>query len=305
MPSITIIIIDVVKYYCKVMEGNFMKFGKTLASLMVGSSLLLAACGGDEEVQNGGTETTTTDLTAELDAYEAFAVDQMDNFLLETEKFVTLFKEGKLEEAKALYPLGRMYFERSEPIAESFGDLDPKIDGRLADIQEEGLGEEEWTGYHKLEFALWEENTNVGYEAVADQLLADTKELYALVQTVEVTPDLMITGAVDLLNEVSTSKITGEEEIYSHTDLYDFKANIEGAEKIFEILRTKLEAADTKLVATLDEKFTAVNGLLAQHIVGEQDYKSYEELTEDDVKALATAVNELGEPLSQMGIIVE
>lgn len=282
-----------------------MKFGKIIASLMIGSSLLLGACTGDDEVQNSNTQESSTDFTVELDTYQAFAVDQMDNFLLETEKFVTLFKEGKLEEAKTLYPLGRMYFERSEPIAESFGDLDPKIDGRLADIQEEGLGKESWTGYHKLEFALWEENTNVGYEAVADQLLADTKELYALVQTVEVTPDLMITGAVDLLNEVSTSKITGEEEIYSHTDLYDFKANIEGAEKIFEILRTKLEAKDSTLVATLDEKFTTVNDLLAQHAIGEQDYKSYEELTEADVQALATAVNELGEPLSQMGIIVE
>jgi len=198
-----------------------------------------------------------------------------------------------------------MYFERSEPIAESFGDLDPRIDGRLADIQEEGKGEEEWTGYHKLEHALWVENKTAGYEKIADQLLADAKELHALVQTVEVTPDLMITGAVDLLNEVSTSKITGEEEIYSHTDLYDFKANIEGAEKIFEILRPKLEAKDKDLVATLDEKFKAVDDLLAQHATADGGYVSYKELTEENTKALAAAVNQLGEPLSQMGIILE
>ena len=198
-----------------------------------------------------------------------------------------------------------MYFERSEPIAESFGDLDPRIDGRLADIQEEGKGEEEWTGYHKLEHALWVENKTAGYEAIADQLLADAKELHALVQTVKVSPDLMITGAVDLLNEVSTSKITGEEEIYSHTDLYDFKANIEGAEKIFEILRPKLEAKDKDLVATLDEKFKAVDDLLAKHATANGGYVSYEELTEENTKALAAAVNQLGEPLSQMGIILE
>ena len=201
---------------------------------------------------------------------------------------MNLFKAGDIEGAKAYAP-ARMYFERSEPIAESFGDLDPRIDGRLADIQEEGKGEEEWSGYHKLEYALWEENTTKGYEAVADQLLADAKELHALVQTVEVTPDLMITGAVDLLNEVSTSKITGEEEIYSHTDLYDFKANIEGAEKIFEILRSKLEAKDSTLVATLDEKFKAVDDLLAQHTTADGGYISYEELTEENTKALAAA----------------
>ncbi|EFI68213.1 UPF0409 lipoprotein precursor [Lysinibacillus fusiformis ZC1] len=273
----------------------------------------MAGCGNTEEVKKEdkpATEqaeqaTKEVDLSSELSAYQQFALEQMDQFLLDTEKFVNLFKAGDIEGAKAAYAPARMYFERSEPIAESFGDLDPRIDGRLADIQEEGKGEEEWSGYHKLEHALWEENTTKGYEAVADQLLADAKELHALVQTVEVTPDLMITGAVDLLNEVSTSKITGEEEIYSHTDLYDFKANIEGAEKIFEILRSKLEAKDATLVATLDEKFKAVDDLLAQHATADGGYISYEELTEENTKALAAAVNQLGEPLSQMGIILE
>lgn len=286
---------------------------KAFLSVLVAGGILMAGCGNTEEVKKEdkpATEqaeqaTKEVDLSAELSAYQQFALEQMDQFLLDTEKFVNLFKAGDIEGAKAAYAPARMYFERSEPIAESFGDLDPRIDGRLADIQEEGKGEEEWSGYHKLEYALWEENTTKGYEAVADQLLADAKELHALVQTVEVTPDLMITGAVDLLNEVSTSKITGEEEIYSHTDLYDFKANIEGAEKIFEILRSKLEAKDSALVSTLDEKFKAVDDLLAQHATANGGYVSYEELTEENTKALAAAVNQLGEPLSQMGIILE
>ncbi|KAB0442411.1 iron uptake system protein EfeO [Lysinibacillus fusiformis] len=286
---------------------------KSLLSVLVAGGILMAGCGNTEdtkkedkpETEQTDKATEEVDLSSELSAYQQFALEQMDQFLLETEKFVNLVKAGDIEGAKAAYAPARMYFERSEPIAESFGDLDPRIDGRLADIQEEGKGEEEWSGYHKLEYALWEENTTKGYEAVADQLLADAKELHALVQTVEVTPDLMITGAVDLLNEVSTSKITGEEEIYSHTDLYDFKANIEGAEKIFEILRSKLEAKDSTLVTTLDEKFKAVDDLLAQHATADGGYVSYEELTEDHTKALAAAVNQLGEPLSQMGIILE
>src|SRR5699024_3194289 len=109
----------------------------------------------------------------------------------------------------------RMFFERSEPIAESFGDLDPAIDARLADLEAEGQTKDDWTGYHKLEYALWEDGKTKGYEEVADKLLADTKELRARVETVEVTPDMMINGAVDLLNEVSTSKISGEEDIFS------------------------------------------------------------------------------------------
>ena len=75
-----------------------------------------------------------------------------------------------------------------------------------------------------------------GYEEYAEQLMKDVNLLRAKVETVEVTPDVLITGAVDLFNEVSTSKVTGEEDRYSHTDLYDFVANVEGAEKIYELL---------------------------------------------------------------------
>ena len=245
------------------------------------------------------------DLQEEVDTYKGFAIEQMNDFVLETEKFTEAVKNGDIEEAKALYPLARMYFERSEPIAESFGDLDPRIDARLADIQEAGQGEEDWSGYHKIEYGLWEENTTEGYAEVADQLLTDTKELRARVETVKVTPDLMMTGAVDLLNEVSTSKITGEEEIYSHTDLYDFQANVEGAEKIFRILEPEITAKDETLTETLEAKFSALYALLDDHRAGENGFVSYEELTPEDTKKLAEAVNQLGEPLSQMGIIME
>jgi len=133
----------------------------------------------------------------------------------------------------------------------------------------------------------------------------DIKELKAKITTIEVTPDLMLTGAIDLLNEVSTQKITGEEEIFSHTDLYDFRANIEGAQKIFELFRPKLEKKDAKLVATLDAEFKAVNDLLNKYMTDDKHYKLYTDLTKEDTKALAEAVTKLGEPLSQMGIITE
>ncbi|EGA90564.1 UPF0409 lipoprotein [Planococcus donghaensis MPA1U2] len=273
------------------------------------SSILLSAalvgCAQQEASPQPEVAAETIDLQTEVDAYKEFAIEQMNEFVLETEKFTEAVKSGDIEEAKALYPIARMYFERSEPIAESFGDLDPRIDARLADVKEAGQGEEEWSGYHKIEYGLWVENTTEGYEEIADQLLTDTKELRARVETVEVTPDLMMTGAVDLLNEVSTSKITGEEEIFSHTDLYDFQANVEGAEKIFRILEPEITAKDEALTDSLETKFDALYTLLDNYRVGENGFVSYEELTAEDTKQLSSAVNQLGEPLSQMGIIME
>ena len=279
------------------------------------SALLLTACQKTEQktdVAPAASATTnasavtasaqsSVDLSKETAEYKAWVQTQIDSLLADTQKFVALLEAGKLEEAKALYPKVRMYYERSEPIAESFGDLDPRIDNREADLEPN----EVWTGFHAIEKILWTQNTTKGTEQLGKQLIADVKELHAKIPTAEVTGDLMVQGSVDLLNEVSTSKITGEEEIFSHTDLYDFKANIEGAEKIFAILKPKIQAKNPALVTELEQKFGAVNQLLAKHQVGQQDYKSYKELTPADTKALAEAVNKLGEPLAQMGIVLQ
>ena len=279
------------------------------------SALLLTACQKTEQktdVAPAASATTnasavtasaqsSVDMSKETAEYKAWVQTQIDSLLADTQKFVALLEAGKLEEAKALYPKVRMYYERSEPIAESFGDLDPRIDNREADLEPN----EVWTGFHAIEKILWTQNTTKGTEKLGKQLIADVKELHAKIPTAEVTGDLMVQGSVDLLNEVSTSKITGEEEIFSHTDLYDFKANIEGAEKIFAILKPKIQAKNPALVTELEQKFGAVNQLLAKHQVGQQDYKSYKELTPADTKALAEAVNKLGEPLAQMGIVLQ
>ena len=279
------------------------------------SALLLTACQKTEQktdVAPAASATTnasavtasaqsSVDMSKETAEYKAWVQTQIDSLLVDTQKFVALLEAGKLEEAKALYPKVRMYYERSEPIAESFGDLDPRIDNREADLEPN----EVWTGFHAIEKILWTQNTTKGTEKLGKQLIADVKELHAKIPTAEVTGDLMVQGSVDLLNEVSTSKITGEEEIFSHTDLYDFKANIEGAEKIFAILKPKIQAKNPALVTELEQKFGAVNQLLAKHQVGQQDYKSYKELTPADTKALAEAVNKLGEPLAQMGIVLQ
>ncbi len=253
------------------------------------------------QAQSSEASTPTADLSAETAEYKKWVESEIDQLVTGTQSFVDALKAGKVDEAKKLYPLVRMHFERSEPIAEAFGDLDPRIDNREADLE----AGEKWTGFHTIEKILWTQNTTKGTEELADQLLADVKELRAKIPTAEVTGELMVQGSVDLLNEVSTTKITGEEEIFSKTDLYDFKANIEGAQKIFEILTPKIKAKDPALVDTLNQRFNEVNQLLAKYQVGDKDYKPYNELTEADTKALAEAVNKLGEPLAQMGIVLE
>ena len=287
---------------------------KKMGLVLFSAAVLMTACSANTNTSKTSSSSSEAKVTLSsndkkaLDKatseYKTFVEGQIDQLLTDTEKFASLLKEGKLDEAKKIYPLIRMSYERSEPIAESFGESDVKIDFRLADYMDENKTEEGWSGFHRIEKILWEQNTTSGTETYANQLVNDIKELKAKVATVEVNHDMMLTGAVDLLNEVATSKITGEEEIYSHTDLYDFRANIEGAEKIFQLFKPLIKNKDEKLVASLEKEFKNVNSLLDKHMTDSQHYKLYTDLTKEDTKELAEAVTKLGEPLSQMGVIL-
>ena len=288
-----------------------MKKNKLFMALMAGT-IVISGCAAktDKKEENKAAQVDTSKDTKEqlkqaTDLYKKFVENQVNTLLKDTEKFAETIKSGNLDEAKKQYPVIRMAYERSEPIAESFGELDVNIDFRLADYLEENKTEEGWRGFHRIEKIMWEQNTTKGTEEYADQLVKDIKELKAKVATVEVTPDLMVTGAVDLLNEVATQKITGEEEIYSHTDLYDFKANIEGAEEIFKIFKPLIEKKDGKLAKDLTEKFATINSLLDKYKTDEKHYKLYTDLTKENTKELSEAVTKLGEPLSQMGVILD
>ncbi|HEY5783396.1 MAG TPA: EfeM/EfeO family lipoprotein, partial [Microlunatus sp.] len=114
------------------------------------------------------------------------------------------------------------------------------------------------------------------------------------------TADQIANGAKGLLDEVATGKVTGEEEYWSRTDLWDFQANVDGARVGFDGLKPLLQARDeTELMDQIQTKFTALQALLDEHKEGD-GFVTYDTLTPDQVKQLSDAVNALSEPLSKL-----
>jgi iron uptake system component EfeO len=241
-----------------------------------------------------------TKLAEATAGYKRWVTSQIETLVPKTQEFVDAVKGGDVEGAKTLFPVTRTYWERIEPVAESFGDIDPKIDGREDDERDPGVA---FTGFHRLEKDLWVDGLQSDSPAVADQLLADIKDLQNRVTTVELTPVQLANGAKELLDEVATGKITGEEDRYSHTDLWDFKANVEGSQGAVAALRPVIDDGDPTLGPTLDQRFAAVDSLLEGYRNGD-GFVLYTELTPDDVKKMTEAVDALGEPVSQVAGVV-
>jgi iron uptake system component EfeO len=236
-----------------------------------------------------------SETTAAVSAYKQYVIEQGDSLLAATEGFTKAVKAKDVAGAKKTYPVARSYWERIEPVAESFGDLDPKMDAREGDLEEGAT----WTGWHNLEKQLWVTGLQADAPVLADQLLADTKDLVQRIATVELNLAQIANGAKELMDEVATGKVTGEEERYSHTDLWDFSANVEGAQMVVTVSRVILEKKDAALLATLDEKFDALNIALAKLKAGD-GFKLYTGLNETEIKHLAALVEAVSEPLSKL-----
>ncbi len=255
--------------------------------------------GGDDEK---GTLTVSGELQAENSPQLDAAIERYREYLKETTAelvsatapFVAAVEAGDVEKAKSLYAAARVPYERIEPVAESFGSLDPRIDARENDVPAS-----EFEGFHRIEKALWIENSADGMAPVAKQLLADVEELEAKVKKVELQAVQIANGANELLGEVSASKITGEEERYSHTDLVDFEANAEGAEAAFEAVEPLLSEQDPKLAKEIEASFDDVYASLEPYRRGD-GFVSYTELSEADTRKLAQEIDALAEELSQV-----
>ncbi len=235
----------------------------------------------------------------ELEAYRSWVTAQADDLLGKVQTFAAAVEAGDRAKAKALYADSRVPYERIEPIAESLGDLDPRIDAREADSKPD-----EWSGFHKIEKALWTNADLKPMAPVAKGLVDDVKLLRARIEAAQITAPLLATGAVELLNEVSTSKITGEEELFSHTDLWDFQANVDGAAKIWELFAEGVKKKDAALAAAVDQNLATLNSLLARHKTS-KGFVSYTDLKPTEVKELSAAVDALAEPLSKLGPLVQ
>ena len=236
------------------------------------------------------------------DNYKRYVVSQSDALVPAVEAFVAAVKSGDIEAAKAQYPTSRVYFERIEPVAESFpNDLDPRIDLREADL-EPG---QKWTGFHALEKQLWVTGLQPDANALADQLVADVKELNAGVKAPDFTVDStqIAGGAQGLLDEISTSKISGEEDIFSHTDLWDFKANVEGSQTAVASVRPILDERNAELGKRVDQRFADVEKLLEKYREGD-GFVSYDKVTEPQRQELSRAIDALSKEVSQVqGVI--
>ncbi|HEY3632603.1 MAG TPA: iron uptake system protein EfeO [Jatrophihabitantaceae bacterium] len=257
------------------------------------------------KVAGTATSTANTDTHALLvqgtKDYADYVTRQVGYLVSTVKPLSAALTKGDLAAAQTAYAKARPYYERIEPVAESFTtgklQLDPAIDAREGDVPAA-----QWTGFHRIEKGLFQAKSTAGLASYGTGLLANCQKLQTLVKGLTYQPAELANGAVELLDEVSKTKITGEEERYSHIDLLDFQANVEGSEQAFANLQPALAKIDPTLAKTVSDAFANVDTLLDKYRsdTDPSGFVRYGKLTTADKTAAAHAVQAVAEPLSRV-----
>ena len=202
--------------------------------------------------------------------YAAYVSGQIDSMNAAVGDLDTAIQAGHVDQAKTAYARTRTYYERAESNVAGFvlpgfkpednaGNLDYLVDMRESTPVDPAVG---WSGLHAVERDLWQGGITDQTKKYSTDLVANTAKLKGVVSTLEYRPEDLANGAADLIEEVQSGKITGEEEQFSHLDLVDFAANVEGAQQAYAALRPGLEQIDADLVKKIDQQFQSVQAML-------------------------------------------
>ncbi|WP_406603491.1 iron uptake system protein EfeO [Nocardia aurantia] len=256
--------------------------------------------------------------------YLDYVRGQLDGLVAQTTTFTAAVKSGDLNGARAQFARTRTLYERVEPVAESFAELDPAIDMRWDDTED---GKQPFTGFHRIERFLWPPQPNQvgdkGDQITAsdlDNIKSDTKDAIAaeadtLLKNVTALRDEVkktdfdfedqsfVKGPQALVDEIARTKVGGEEDRYSRTDLWDFAANIDGSEALIGQLQPMIAAKNPGLTDKITAQFKAVRDAIDQYRQGD-GYVSYNTVTAPQRKDLSDKIDALSATLSQVPDLV-
>ncbi|WP_460067719.1 iron uptake system protein EfeO [Pseudomonas sp. H1_G08] len=215
---------------------------------------------------------------------------------------------GDLAQAQALYLPARAAYQRLAPAAQRLAELDNQINAR-ADYFEKREQDPAFVGFHRLEYALFQQRNLDHVAPIAQRLLADVTTLKQQLLAQSLPPEQLVSIVVRNLNSLADVRAgSGEEERYSQSDLNGFAANAQTARKVVDLLRPMLSKSAAELLPEIDQALDDFDSQL-NAFKSADGYVSYDAVTAAQrqqiaakAKALATALDGIDPALGLSGL---
>lgn len=268
-----------------------------VAAIIVYSVVGIAYAASDETPASPALRTSVPPSQAGITAYRQYVKTQADTLVGMTRAVAREVKAGDVDAAQSLYAPAHRYLKRIEPIARILN-VNTSMDGR-ADEYEKKEADPRFSGFHRLEYGLFANRSTTDLADYADRLNKAARELRDRLASLDVTPAALVDATIRNLEDIADKSLTGGEERYSRTDLWDIEANIDGARQVVAILQTQPRGRNAKVLASTAIHFAKIDTLIEKHKVG-CGFKNYNELSRDDRMALKAPIAALAEALSTL-----
>jgi len=215
---------------------------------------------------------------------------------------------GDLAQAQALYLPARAAYQRLAPAAQRLAELDNQINAR-ADYFEKREQDPAFVGFHRLEYALFQQRNLDDVTPIAQRLLADVTTLKQQLLAQSLPPEQLVGIVVRNLNSLAEVRAgSGEEERYSRSDLNGFAANAQTARKVVDLLRPMLSKSSADVLANVDQAMSDFDKQL-NAFKSADGYVSYDAVTAAQrqqiaakAQALAAAMDGIDPALGLSGL---
>ncbi|AZD79973.1 multidrug DMT transporter permease [Pseudomonas chlororaphis subsp. aurantiaca] len=203
---------------------------------------------------------------------------------------------GDLAQAQALYLPARAAYQRLAPAAQRLGELDNRINAR-ADYFEKREQDPGFVGFHRLEYALFQQRDLSGLAPIAQRLLSDVTTLKQQLLAQSLPPEQLVSLVARAQRSIAEVRASsGEEERYSHSDLNGFAANLETTRKVVDLLRPLLAKPAAPLLAQIDSALGALDSQYGA-LRSAEGYASYDSVGADQRKRIADQAKVLADAL--------
>lgn len=230
-----------------------------------------------------------------LSEYKVYLILQSAAMVSAAQGLAAAIHAGDLAQARRLYEAARLPYKRIEPVAYRFSDLVNAIDP-VADYLARREADPAFTGYHRIEYALFGKGDASDLPAIADKLVANLGELKTRLGAVRLGPADLADSAARMAEQLSQGRIVDGEDHYAGTDLADIDANLQGIAKLVSLLRPLVQPSAPAAMAAVEDRLAAAKKALAALRQGDT-WPDYGTVSADQRKALAKAFHALAQSL--------
>ncbi|EKT67541.1 EfeM/EfeO family lipoprotein [Providencia alcalifaciens] len=273
-----------------------MIFASLMVSTAHGKALRSPVQTGDNIIIAKGDIPTPEKYQPAIQEYLTFVNKELSEMVEQLEKLNQSIQKGQLAQAKAAYIQAHQHYETVRPIIVLFGNTDRTINSR-ADYFLDKEKDYRFVGFHLVEYLLFSQQDLKAALPASDELLLKGRDLQKRVLTETIEIPKLVQASADFIEMILETKLSGKENIYSQTDLFDMAANAKGSQVIIDVISPFVEAKTLNQIKENDQK---INKIVQSYQLAKGQYAPYSQLKQQDKMTLYSLLTQQAELLATL-----